>query len=248
MKLLVDIGNTRLKWIALEQGLIIKRGHLLHHGIDPAQWGDRLWRQLPRPRQIIVANVAGSEVAAALDGWCLERWQLRPQFIRSEASRFGVHNAYQVPESLGVDRWVAMIGSHHLLARDCTVIDCGTAITIDALNAAGQHLGGVILPGLRLMHRALYHRTSQIPEQEMGEVVVLGNNTRDCVWGGTVHAIAAAIDRLTDYMARTMDGPVCHLLTGGNAPALMPFLERNYRPEPDLIFLGLRHYSDARDD
>lgn len=247
MKLLVDIGNTRLKWIAVEAGLVIKRGHLLHQELDPLLWGDRLWLALRRPVQVVIANVAGSEVAAALDAWCLEHWNLRPYFIHSEAHRFGIDSAYQVPESLGVDRWAAMIGSRQLLDGHCTIIDCGTAVTIDALRADGQHLGGVILPGLRLMHEALFHKTSQIPEQEMGEVVFLGRNTRDCVWGGTVHAIAATIDRITGYMAAAMPGELTQLITGGNAPALMPFLEHDYRLEPDLIFFGLRRYAEDSD-
>lgn len=243
MKLLVDIGNTRLKWIAVDSGLTVNRGHLLHQGSDPERWGDRLWGGLRRPSGIVIANVAGSEVAAALDAWCLHHWRLRPRFVHSEAHRFGIRNAYQVPESLGVDRWAAMIGSRQLLDGHCTLIDCGTAVTVDALRADGQHLGGAILPGIRLMHEALFRKTSQIPEQEMGEVVFMGRNTRDCVWGGTVHAIAAAIDRLTGYMADAMDGQVTRLITGGNAPALLPFLEHDYLLEPDLIFFGLRRYA-----
>lgn len=246
MNLLVDIGNTRLKWVALASGLVVKRGNLLHQGIDPSLWGDRLWRLLPRPQQIVIANVAGSEVADALHDWCAANWQRHPQLIHSEVHRFGVRNAYEVPESLGVDRWAAMIGSHKLVDGHCTIIDCGTAVTIDALRADGQHLGGVILPGLRLMHEALFRKTSQIAEQEMGDVVFLGRNTRDCVWGGTVHAIAATIDRVTRRMANHMGGKVQHFLTGGNAPALTPFLEHgDYRLEPDLIFHGLRRYLDA---
>ncbi len=246
MNLLVDIGNTRLKWLAVEAGLVVNRGHLLHQGIDPKLWGDRLWSHLYRPRQIVIANVAGSEIAWALDSWCLQHWALRPHLIHAEAERFGIRNAYTMPETLGVDRWAAMIGSHHLVNTHCTVVDCGTAVTIDALTANGQHLGGVIIPGLRLMHEALFRKTSQIAEQDMGDIVYLGRNTRDCIWGGSVYAITAAIDRITAQMAEQFGGgPVQHLLTGGNSAALMPFLQRqDYRLEPDLIFAGLRHYLD----
>ncbi len=243
MKLLVDIGNTRLKWIAIDSGLTINRGNLLHQGIDPECWGDRLWGRIRPPVQVVIANVAGSEVAAALDAWCLRNWRLRPRFVHSEATRFGIRNAYQVPESLGVDRWTAMIGSRQLLTGHCTIIDCGTAVTVDALRADGQHLGGAILPGIRLMHEALYRKTSQIPEQEMGEIIVPGRTTRDCVWGGTVFAIAAAIDRLSSTMEAYLEGRAIRLITGGNAPALLPFLEHDYRLEPDLIFFGLRCYA-----
>ena len=244
MKLLVDIGNTRLKWLALESGLVIKRGHLLHRDIDPVTWGDRLWGQLRRPRQIVIANVAGPAVRDALNQWFEQRWLMQAHFMRSEASQFGIQNAYEEPHTLGVDRWMAMIGCRQLQQCHSVIIDCGTAVTIDALRADGQHLGGVILPGLRLMHEALYQKTSQIVEQDIGDVVFLGQNTRDCIWGGAVHAIAATLDRIFGYMAKAMTkthaGATIALLTGGNAEALRPYLERDYRLEPDLIFQGLK--------
>ena len=244
MKLLVDIGNTRLKWLALESGLVIRRGHLLHRDVDPATLGDRLWGTLRRPRQIVIANVAGPQVRDALNQWIERRWRLQACFVRSETSQFGIQNAYEEPHTLGVDRWMAMIGCRQLQQCNSVIIDCGTAVTIDALRSDGQHLGGVILPGLRLMHEALYKKTSQIVEQDIGDVVFLGRNTRDCIWGGTIHAIAATLDRISGYMAKTMaethPGATTSFLTGGNAEALHPYLEREYRLEPDLIFQGLK--------
>lgn len=247
MKLLVDIGNTRLKWVALEAGFIVKRGHLLHRGHDPDAWGDRLWRYLKRPERALIANVAGPRAAQALSDWLAERWSLAAEFVASEERNHGIVNAYETPEKLGVDRWVAMIGAHRLYRQHCIVIDCGTAMTIDALDGGGHHQGGVIVPGMRLMHEALFRKTSLIPEQEMGEVVLLGKNTQECVWGGIVHALAATIDRVSARMARSLEGEVQRLLTGGNAEVLLPFLEHDYRLEPDLIFRGLRVIADDTD-
>lgn len=244
MKLLVDIGNTRLKWLALQDQYVVNRGHLLHLGIAPETWGGRLWQNLKRPEQVLIANVTGSETASALTAWIAENWSLEAVFVLTEKRRFGVNNGYQEAEKLGVDRWVAMVGARCVSKSHNTIIDCGTAITIDALDANGQHQGGVIIPGIRLMHESLFRKTSQIPEQEMGDIVYLGRNTQDCVWGGIVHTLAAAIDRISNAMADSMQkqspGEVCHLLTGGNAEALLPYLENSYRLEPDLIFRGLR--------
>jgi len=244
MKLLVDIGNTRLKWIAVQDGLVIKRGHLLHRGIDPTRWGHRLWGLLRRPSHIVIANVAGPVVRDALNDWFQQRWTMQACFVRSEVQQFGIHNGYEEPHVLGVDRWMAMLGCRQIQQCHSVIIDCGTAATIDALRADGQHLGGVIMPGLRLMHEALYQQTSQIEQEDIGDVVFLGRNTRDCIWGGAVHAIAATLDRLSGYMAKTMTethpGKTTAVLTGGNAEALRPYLERDYLLEPDLIFHGLK--------
>lgn len=247
MKLLVDIGNTRLKWQAIEQGLVIKRGHLLHGGIDLNALGDRLWKNLRKPKQILIANVAGSVIQAALATWFKQHWNMSAHFVRSEVCQFGICNAYEQPHTLGVDRWVAMIGCRQLQQVNSVIIDCGTAVTVDALRSDGQHLGGVILPGLRLMQEALYKKTSQINDRDLGDVVFLGRNTHDCIWGGTVHAIAASLDRFSAYMAEHManthPGETIAFLTGGNAELLHPYLEREYQLEPDLIFYGLKRIS-----
>ncbi|MEZ5594343.1 MAG: type III pantothenate kinase [Gammaproteobacteria bacterium] len=249
MKLLVDIGNTRLKWIALQDGLVIKRGHLLHRQVEPARWGNRLWGKLRRPSQIVIANVAGPAVRDALNDWFQQRWAMQACFVHSTVQQFGISNGYEEPHTLGVDRWMAMIGCRQLQQCNSVIIDCGTAATIDALRADGQHLGGVILPGLRLMHEALYQQTRQIEEQDIGDVTFLGRNTRDCIWGGAVHAIAATLDRVSGYMANTMaethPGATVAVLTGGNAEALHPYLEREYQLEPDLIFHGLKAIAQA---
>lgn len=246
MRLLVDVGNSRAKWQLLDDDRLLYRDAHTHNGATPRDWVGKLWPDLETPQQVVIGNVAGAEVAAELSGWIARHWRLKPVFAVSKAREFGVLNGYDQPERLGVDRWLALIGARTLTRDGCAVIDCGTAATVDALTGAGRHLGGVILPGVRLMHAALYNNTALLEEQQPpDEVVILGRNTRDCIWGGTVHAITAAIDRVTDYMAETAGGGnFLRLLTGGNAPALSRYLQRDYRLEPDLIFHGLRAVAD----
>lgn len=239
MKLLVDIGNTRLKWILFDGDDIHQRDALVHHKSDPKQWGDRLWKQLPRPSQVVIANVTGAEVAAALSDWIQRQWDLETCFVSTESTNYGISNGYDSPQKLGVDRWVAMIGGRRLSQQNQIIVDCGTVVTIDALTRQGQHLGGVMLPGVRLMHAALYNNT-QIPEQEIGNIVFLGKNTGDCIWGGTIYAITAAIDRVSQQMSEVLGDPVHCFLTGGNSTHLLPYLENSYQLEPDLIFSGLK--------
>lgn len=244
MRLLVDIGNTRLKWVAVESGYIVKRGFLLHADVNPMDWGQRSWHQLRRPSDVIIANVAGPAAFTSISQWVMQHWGLQANFVRTKRQQFGVSNGYTDPDILGVDRWMAMLGCRQLQDCNSIIIDCGTAAKIDALRSDGQHMGGIILPGLQLMHEALSQKTSQIQPEDFGEVTFLGRQTRDCIAGGTVHAIAAVIDRAYDNMAATMQqthpGSTTAIITGGNAETILPFLQHRYQHEPDLVLQGLK--------
>jgi type III pantothenate kinase len=237
--LLADVGNSRIKWVSCEQGEFQARGRAAHGEESWAELAARLWAELPRPARVVIVSVAGPKVRAALAAWIRQTWAIEAEFVVSTAAACGIRNAYAEPERLGADRWVAMIAARTLLGpRTCYVVDCGTAVTIDALAADGQHLGGVIVPGMRLMREALYRETRQIPP-EAGEARLFGQSTRDCVWGGALYAVASAIDGITDRMIAS-HGPGARLLTGGATGVVWPHLRGDYRLEPDLIFTGLR--------
>jgi type III pantothenate kinase len=240
--LLADVGNSRIKWAIGEAGVLQQRGQASHH---EGSWVDLLedqWLDLTRPTRVLIVSVAGPEVRAALTRWIRQAWGIEAEFVISTAAACGIRNSYAEPERMGADRWVAMIAAHALIGQDCYVVDCGTAVTVDALTADGRHLGGIIMPGMRLMREALYRETRQIPP-ESGEARLFGQNTRDGVWGGVLYAIASAIDGITERMI-ARHGPGVRLLTGGDAETVLPFLENAYRWEPDLIFTGLRVIAD----
>ncbi|MFO1372119.1 MAG: type III pantothenate kinase, partial [Candidatus Competibacteraceae bacterium] len=221
-----------------------QRGQARHGAESWAELIDHWWRDLVRPSRVLIVSVAGAEVRAALSGWVEQHWALQAEFVVSTTAACGVRNAYAQPERLGADRWVAMIAARALTQNICYVVDCGTAVTIDALAADGRHLGGVIMPGMRLMREALYRETRQIPP-ETGQAQLFGQSTRDCVWGGATYAVAAAIDGITARMAAS-HGPGARLLTGGDADAVFPYLQGEYRQEPDLIFTGLQVIAGER--
>ena len=239
MILLVDAGNSCIKWLSWDKGQAVRRGHIFHQGIDRSTLGKRLWDTLEQPTQVLIVSVAGIDVECALQNWIHQRWGVMIQFIAAETSRLGVTNAYADPQQMGADRWVAMIGANARSLSPCCVVDCGTAITIDALAADGFHLGGVIFPGVRLMRESLYRDTRRIPEADAGHAVIFGKNTRDCVWGGTTYAVATAIDGITGRMEENMSSGGKRVLTGGDASLLHPYLKGDYSLEPDLIFYGL---------
>ena len=239
MILLADVGNSRIKWVSCERAEFQARGRAAHGEESWAELADRLWTDLPRPARVVIVSVAGSEARVGLAGWIRQTWAMEAEFVISTAAACGIRNAYAEPERLGADRWVAMIAARALLGpQTCYVVDCGTAVTIDALAGDGQHLGGVIIPGMRLMREALYRETRQIPP-EAGDARLFGQSTREGVWGGALYAVASAIDGITDRMIAS-HGPGSRLLTGGATGVVLPHLQGDYRWEPDLIFTGLR--------
>lgn len=238
MILLADVGNSRIKWAVWDGSHYQRRGQAGHGAESWTELAERHWRGLPPPSRALMVSVAGPEARAALTDWVAKAWNLEAQFVTSSAAACGVRNAYAEPERLGADRWVALIAARALTGQACYVVDCGTAVTIDALGADGQHLGGVIVPGMRLMREALYRETRQIPP-ETGEPRLFGQSTREGVWGGALYAVACTIDGVTGRMIAS-HGPGTRWLTGGAAESVLPYLQADYRLEPELIFTGLR--------
>lgn len=238
MILLADVGNSRIKWVVYADGKWLLRGQMDHGEMEWAEIAQQQWGALSRPTRVLIVSVAGPVVRAALTEWVGYAWGIEAEFVFSTAQECGVRNAYAQPERLGADRWVAMIAARDLARQACYVVDCGTALTIDALGADGQHQGGLIVPGIRLMRQALYRETRQISPEE-GESQLFGKSTRDAVWGGAIYAVAATIDGITERMM-AVSGQGIRFLTGGGAEVILPYLEGSFQLEPDLIFHGLR--------
>jgi type III pantothenate kinase len=237
--LVIDVGNSRLKWGWRRDGILtpgepcISNYELLPGELDH-RWGDA-----PAPARAIIANVAGFAVAAVLHGWMKERWNLHPRFIRAETCAHGVANGYAHPEKLGVDRWAALVGARRLQPGAVCVADCGTAITVDLLDAAGQHLGGLIAPGLNLMRRALIMGAHGLSGAERGTGEFLACDTAAAMSGGARLAAAGLIERVLRDSARRLGETPALLLTGGDAEAIGAELDAPYRSIPELVLEGL---------
>ena len=156
--LLVDIGNTRLKWRLQEHGLVKCSGAILISDLSFAQ----LQAALPTS----VAGVYWASVASDEKGRCLEAWAYQKnvphhQFTTQEDWQ-SLINGYQQAQSLGVDRWLAMVAARQFTQSAVCVVDCGSAITFDYVNCEGCHEGSYIIPGARLMSQALARDTAKI--------------------------------------------------------------------------------------
>jgi type III pantothenate kinase len=247
--LLVDAGNARLKWATRDS-----------HGIgaqrvaDCAQDSEAALTALREAATdsvdaVAVSNVAGQEMAGSLNRAFAGKPEDFVWYARSTREAAGVRNAYSQPDRLGVDRWAALVGAYARLrssanSRPLCIVDAGTALTIDALQNDGTHLGGLILPGIRLQRTALLDSTADIALNARAVtdppegLAVFATDTASALMRSGPFACAAAIERCVHEISAAA-GPPMLLLAGGDADAIAPWLATDFEICPNLVFEGL---------
>lgn len=238
MKLLVDVGNSRLKWAWAAAGRWTPGGSEAHPGADLPALLDSVWGIHPRPRQVVLASVAAPARTQELIAWLQARWGLSPHVVRAQPALLGVQNRYDDPTRLGADRWAALIAARALTPHAACVISCGTAVTVDALSATGEFLGGVILPGLRLARQCLLTHT-QLREIDGEDMHCFARNTGDGVAAGTLFGLAGGIDRVIDEFSSALGATARVIVAGGDAARIVPRLRHPAIEAPDLVLKGL---------
>jgi type III pantothenate kinase len=229
MKLLIDAGNTRIKWA------FVKGDEWLRRGVLPIEQVSELAQHLndiSQVQQIWVSNVAGKNVAQAI-----RALGSRPiNFISAREMQCGVRNNYASTTQLGSDRWAALIAAWHLLGQACLVVNCGTATTVDALTNQGEFMGGLILPSVAMMQRSLVEGTAQL-KTGLGEYAAFPLNTADAILSGAIQASCGAIQRQHDLLKNDA-API--LLSGGASAMLLPHLNNlPIRESANLVLQGL---------
>ena len=237
MLLLIDAGNTRIKWalVATESAVVggwLASGAVTHAQLDTlaAQWAAL------SISEALLSNVAGSVIGMRLRA-------MLPVVVRDFASLpqlAGLTNGYRAPSQLGCDRFAAAIGARTLAPGQAVIVaNCGTATTIDAITADGVYLGGMILPGLGLMASSLARNTAQLPQIAGDAMLPAGfaDNTDDAILSGCLAAQAGAIER-----AVRMHGASACLLSGGAAPRIAPALALAVPLQlvDNIVMLGLQ--------
>ena len=236
MKLLVDIGNSRLKWATELGGTLRQGGSLDYRSSSFAEQLREAWDFASPPRQLAIASVAAGPILREVLSLADALWpDIKPLLLRSSAYAHGVTNAYAQPEKLGIDRWLAIIAAHHEYAGDICVVDCGTAITLDVVSGAGQHLGGLIAPGLTLMPRSLIQDTALLHDDQHPAGAELGVFTSQAIVNG---ALMAAVGLVESSMSRwASQGRL--ILTGGDALVVAEALSVKATLDVLLVFKGL---------
>ena len=249
--LALDVGNTRLKWAQYDSptsgARLLAQGAVFLENIDKLAEGD--WNRIAAPGKILGCIVAGDAIKRRVVEQ-LDLWDIQPHWVISSPQEAGVTNGYDHPARLGADRWVAMIGARHRLIsrgvhKPCVVVMVGTAVTVEAIDAHGRFLGGIILPGHGIMLRALESGTAGL-HVPTGEVCDFPTNTSDALTSGGTFAIAGAVQRMVDNVTRHCgQAPEC-IMTGGAGWKMAPSMSVNVELVESLIFDGLVEIAQRR--
>jgi len=239
MILLVDIGNTRIKWTLSLAGVLSEQSVVRHAG-GLAVVLNQYWVNLPAPEKVVIASGLASSQTQDIDVWVRQQWQCPVIYLNTPKTEHGVTNAYADYKDLGIDRWLGLLACQHFINGAACVIGCGTAVTVDAIRADGQHLGGCILPGLELMRSSL-NQTGKIniEGQASNDLSSVNASTKAGVYCGTLYAVSKAIDAIIDDMNNELAGDVQCIITGGDAGTIKPLLQVGTVYEKDWLFKGM---------
>jgi len=241
--LLIDIGNSRVKWATFREGKLGPQGAAAHGSWNEADWRREI--EQSGATRVLVASVADPARNELLMAACRETIGSPPEFASSTDIAAGVRNGYSNPAQLGVDRWLAVIGAYHRHRDACCVVDAGTALTIDGVDATGQHLGGFIVPGPRLMVESLLTGTSDLADRwawrSTPDPARFPANTRDAIEQGCLISLAGLVANAQRRLEARAGRAPRLILTGGAAHVLAPWLTQLPEFIPDLVLQGLAH-------
>lgn len=251
MRLLIDAGNTRIKWA------VVNGNDWLHTGIMAVEQaadlpglfaGYPLLAFKQEIQQIWVSNVAGEKVAGFIREIPIGKIKAgqvgQPHFIAARETQCGVRNGYAAPSQLGSDRWAALIAAWQQMRKACLVVNCGTATTIDTLSEQGVFLGGLIVPGVEMMQSSLISATDQL-ELQQGKYAPFPKNTADALHSGAIQATCGAIERqhaLLDHAAATV------VLSGGAATVVREHLKMPLHVMDNMVLQGLLIIAQEADE
>lgn len=249
--LALDIGNTRLKWAQYASprpdAALLAQGAEFLENIDKLAEG--AWGNLRAPTHMLGCVVAGDAVKRRLQEQ-MDLWDVTPQWVVASEAEAGLRNGYDHPTRLGADRWVAMIGAYHRMLsqgapRPMVVVMVGTAVTVEAVNAEGKFLGGLILPGHGIMLRALESGTAGL-HVPTGEVQEFPTNTSDALTSGGTYAIAGAVERMVQHVRIHCGAEPKCIMTGGAGWKMAPSMVGPFELVDNLIFDGLLQLAAGR--
>ena len=242
--LLFDIGNTFIKWGLLDELKLVDLGCIRNEDFL-AKECDALIKLIPPDAgRVIACCVASNNIDAKLTTLIANNYDCLIEYVQSESMAYGIRSGYQDASQLGVDRWVAMIAAKTQFSGDITVIDLGTAVTIDTIDEFGDHIGGQILPGLQLMLSSLDKKTDRITLPSISndltnmKINFWADNTNDAIIFGACNAICGAIERAIICLQENGHSPTV-ILTGGDALVFKNLMNEGYRHRPNLVLEGL---------
>jgi type III pantothenate kinase len=243
MILVIDVGNTRMKWAWLTSTGLSDQQAVVHRDSKPDLWTAALFDSGQKPQRVLVSNVAGLGMAKTLARLTKKAFGVKIEFVTATQNFQELTNGYLDPSLLGADRWLAVIGAWTKVRSALCVVDAGTAVKVDSVDANGQHLGGLIVPGIHMMREALLNETSDIAravEQSTASTAgVLANNTIGAVSRGAVFALAGLADRAAEVIELSTGVKPKLFITGGDAGMITGTMRNHGEIVPDLVLQGL---------
>ena len=243
MILVIDVGNTRLKWAWLTPTGLSDQQAIVHRDAEAAVWTTPLFEGSQRPSRILASNVAGPAMAKTLTQLAKKVFKVDVEFVQAAPAFQGLTNGYLDPTLLGADRWLALIGGWTLAKSALCVVDAGTAVKVDSVDASGRHLGGLIAPGIHMMREVLMNKTSDIAKAAAQSTPslagVLANNTVSAVSRGAIFALAGMADRAAEVIEQSTGVTPKLFITGGDAGMITGTMRSRGEIVPDLVLQGL---------
>jgi type III pantothenate kinase len=243
--LLIDMGNTRIKWVRAVHGRIEEESHGSGELEDFRKFVNS--RTGEQPDRVLLSSVAAEDRSAAVMDVCTSHWGVAVSRLHTSREQAGIINAYDRPETLGVDRWLAIVGAAHTYGMPVVIWDLGTAATLDAVNKDGQHQGGLIFPGPATMLNSLKSETMlSVPgglDDTKENAIHAGKTTSQCIVQGVR---AAQLGALHQFLESTSEGArqtqtqrLQLIVTGGAAEGILSGLDMEYVFDPWLVFRGM---------
>lgn len=241
--LLLDGGNSQLKWAWVENGTFSEVGRAPYR--DLTQLGEEWLQFADEDVKIVGCAVCGSVKKAMV-----EEQLTRPvEWLSSMPQALGIRNHYRRPEEHGSDRWFNALGSRRFTQNACVVVSCGTAVTTDALTEDNHYLGGTIMPGFHLMKEAMALKTANL-NRPIGKVYPFPTTTPNAIASGMMDAVCGALMMMHGRLKDKTGGgkPVDIIITGGGAARVVQALPESFVHDnqvkivDNLVIHGLLHW------
>ncbi len=235
--LLLDIGNTGLKWAWVSNDFVLRQtGVVYYKGAINKNTLESLGFQGKVSTKVLVSNVAAKEGNVFIQEWSQKTFNQAPHFLTSERQKQGLKNGYKAPGTLGVDRWLSMLGALKTYGGPFCVIDAGSAITLDYVDKTGQHRGGKILPGSRQLQDLFPDKIISLKQQDP---LLWGQTTEECLVTGTQKEMQTLMQVLINKLA---EEKIKLVLTGGDAQSLAALCPEGTLVNSELVFKGMMLY------
>jgi type III pantothenate kinase len=242
MILLIDIGNTSIKWGTLDKGHVNLLGRSFYQNHLSATKIITHWQTLPQPKKVLISNVAAKTTGEQIQTILQQLWNLTPIFIQENNEGPAALKTLKTQSILGVDRWLALLALNQTETQPFATIGCGTAITIDVCQN-NAHQGGLIAPGIELMRLSLIEHTAgcRLRPQQKDKPSLLAFDTDGAMRAGSLQMALAFIETTLEKIEHTLNVSLKIFITGGDAERLMPYFQKPTRfiAAPSLVLNGL---------